>query len=64
MRPELGRTQYLEGRVLEVAGQVKGVEVDVLFGRGGLDLEGDRSACRVGEAQDLRDFMGEGACSQ
>jgi hypothetical protein len=42
----------------------KGVKVDVLFGSGGLDLEGDRSACRVGEAQDLGDFVGEGACSQ
>ena len=38
--------------------------MDVLFGCGGLDLEGDRSACRVGEAQDLGDFVGEGAYSQ
>ena len=38
--------------------------MDVLFRRGGLDLEGDRSACRVGEAQDLGDFVGEGACSR
>lgn len=38
--------------------------MDVLFRRGGLDLEGDRSACRVGEAQDLGDFVGEGAYSQ
>jgi len=49
MRPELGRTQYLEGDVLEVAGAVKGVQADVLFRCGGLDLEGDRRACRVGE---------------
>ena len=61
MRPELGRTQYLEG-VLEVAGGGKCIEVDVLFGSGGLDLEGDRGACRVGKAQDLGDFVGEGAC--
>lgn len=64
MRPELGRTQYLEEHVLEVVGTWKGAAVDVLFGSSGLDLEGDRSACRVGEAQDLGDFMGERACSQ
>ena len=64
MRPELGRTQYLEEHALEVVGAWKGAAVDVLFGSGGLDLEGDRSACRVGEAQDLGDFVGEGACSQ
>ena len=64
MRPELGRTQYLGEDVLEAAGVVEGVEVDVLFGCGGLYLEGDRRACRVGEAQDLGDFVGEGACSR
>jgi hypothetical protein len=48
MRPELGRTQYLEEDVLEVAGMLAGVEADVLFGSGGLDLEGDRRARRVG----------------
>jgi len=64
MRPELGRTQYLEGDVLEVGVVAKGVEMDELFRRSGLDLEGDRRACRVGEAQDLGDFVGEGACSQ
>jgi len=64
MRPELGRTQYLEERALEVAGQVKDGREDALFGCGGLDLEGDRSACRVGEAQDLGDFVGERACPQ
>ena len=64
MRPELGRTQYLEEDVLEVAGVVESVEVNALFGSGSLDLEGDRGACRVGEAQDLGDFVGEGACSQ
>ena len=64
MRPELGRTQYLGEDVLEAAGVVEGVEVDVLFGCGGLYLEGDRRACRVGEAQDLGDFVGEGAYSQ
>lgn len=62
MRPELGRTQYLEEDVLEVAGVVESVEVNALFGSGSLDLEGDRGACRVGEAQDLGDFVGEGAC--
>ena len=60
MRPELGRTQYLEEHALEVVGAWKGAAVDVLFGSGGLDLEGDRSACRVGEAQDLGDFVGGG----
>lgn len=64
MRPELGRTQYLEEGVLEVGVVAKGAEMDVLFGRSGLDLEGDRRACRVGEAQDLGDFVGEGACSR
>ena len=64
MRPELGRTQYLEEDVLEVAGVVESVEVNALFGSGSLDLEGDRGACRVGEAQDLGDFVGEGACSR
>ena len=64
MRPELGRTQYLEEDVLEVAGVVESVEVNALFGSGSLDLEGDRGACRVGEAQDLGDFVGEGAYSQ
>ena len=49
MRPELGRTQYLEGDVLEVGVVAKGVEMDELFRRSGLDLEGDRRACRVGE---------------
>jgi hypothetical protein len=53
-----------EEDVLEAAGTFKGVEVDVLFGSGGLDLEGDGRACRVGEAQDLGDFVGEGACSR
>ena len=62
MRPELGRTQYLEEHVLEVVGTWKGAAVDVLFGSSGLDLEGDRGAGRVGEAQDLGDFVGEGAC--
>lgn len=64
MRPELGRTQYLEGTVLEVAGRVKSGYVDVLFGCGGLDLEGDRCARRVGKAQDLGDFVGERAWPQ
>jgi hypothetical protein len=48
MRPELGRTQYLEEDVLEVAGVVESVEVNALFGSGSLDLEGDRGARRVG----------------
>ena len=64
MRPELGRTQYLDRHVLEAAGIVDSVEKDVLFRCGGLDLESDRRARRVGEAQDLGDFVGEGACSQ
>ena len=64
MRPELGRTQYLEEHVSEVAGAVEGVEKDVLFRRSGLDLECDRRACGVGEAQDLGNFVGEGACSR
>lgn len=47
--------------MLEVAGRVESVGLCVLFRRGGLDLEGDRSAGRVGEAQDLGDLVGERA---
>ena len=50
--------------MLEAAGVVDNVEKDVLFRCGGLDLEGDRRARRVGEAQDLGNFVGEGACSR
>lgn len=64
MRPELGRTQYLGSEVLEVAGRMTDVGVDVLLGSSSLDLEGDRRAGRVGEAQDLGDFMGERAWVQ
>jgi hypothetical protein len=52
------------GRLLEVAGRVEFVEVDVLFRRGGLDLESDSGTGRVGQAQDLGDFVGERAYSQ
>lgn len=34
----------------------------ILLGRGGLDLEGDGLIAGVGKAQDLGDFVGEGAC--
>jgi hypothetical protein len=53
-----------EWRLLEVAGRGEFVEVDVLFRRSGLDLESDSGTGRVGQAQDLGDFVGERAYSQ
>lgn len=48
-------------RKWKAAGELDRTGQNVLLGSGGLDFESDRLIARVVQAQDLGDFMGEGA---
>ena len=69
MRPEFGRTQYLQNKkdvsfaYSYGAGTRRG-SVTVLLGRRRLDLESHRRRVRVPDLQSLGDLNGEWACTQ
>lgn len=58
MRPELGRTQYLDYRKWLVERPFVYYQ-DILFWSGGLDFECERFAAGVAQAEDLGDFLRE-----